>query len=191
MSRKWQGNYTELQDGWPCLTCGDCIFFKVDADIKGRESTCKRLDHKHFQFRHFIFGSQDCGQHLQNGVCRDFKPKKCRVWLYEHWTSFDDYFSGFYRIPENAELKLIIDGNNEISYSVNRLEFINNKFINPDGTLRWIYKTYYKRFRNAKWFHYRLLNEYPDGKIFENSTPESIEHKKEWLKNNERHTFQG
>lgn len=136
------------------IDCGHCIHFKVNADQANVESTCKRLDHKHLKFAKPWFKSYDCGQFC-GCPCRDFAPKPLYKWLYEHWEGFDD----FYRDEDLTKktVSLVIDGDFSVRYHVKALDFINNTFLNEDGSLNWFEKIYYKQTRAS--FGYKLIHE--------------------------------
>lgn len=59
-----------------------------------------------------------------------------------------------------------LDGDTLVWYYVKYLDFYNNTFLSPDGTLKWVYKMYYKKARNI--LGYVLMREYADGKVFKN-----------------------
>lgn len=140
---------------WCRLEHGECVHFKVDADRN--ESTCKRLDHKHIKFWKPYFKSYDCGQFMGN-VCRDFEPRKESVpWLYNHWQGWDDYWDGEEPKP-NETIPLVLDGNFSVMYHVLKTDFINNTFLNDDGSLKWIKRQYYKRSRKSP-IGYELVTE--------------------------------
>lgn len=67
---------------------------------------------------------------------------------------------------ENVTIPFTLNGDTSIRYYVRYLDFYNNTFLNPDGTLKWIYKIYYKKARNI--FRDVLMREYVDGKVFKN-----------------------
>lgn len=145
----------ELIDACPRLTCGMCEFFKVNAEMEGIESTCKRLDHKKFKFATPWFKSYDCGLH-SGCVCTEFKPSENSKYLHEHWTGFEDYFG---EIDPKETVGLEIDGNREVRFHVRRTDFVNGTFINSDGNLKWVKKQYYKRTRKSP-TGYELITEF-------------------------------
>lgn len=67
---------------------------------------------------------------------------------------------------ENATIPFTLDGDTSVWYYVKYLDFYNNIFLNPDGTLKWVYKMYYKKTRDI--FRNVLMREYADGKVFKN-----------------------
>ena len=151
----------DLREDCPCLQCGHCKFFNVRADMPNVQSTCKRVDHKHIKFAKPWFKSYDCGQ-FHGYICKDFEPSPTYVYLYVHWLSYLDYFK---RDPDDSGLLgLVLDDNFDVDYYVKTKDFVNNTFLNPDGTLKWVKKMYYKRSKESP-FGYRLVNEYPDGRI--------------------------
>ena len=132
-----------FEENWSCLQCGQCKYFKVDADRS--VSTCKRLDHKHIKFAVPWFKSYDCGQY-SGSVCRDFEPSDLVPWLKEHWISWDDYWEGE---ELKGTISLVLDGDTSIRYVVSRKDFTDGTFLDADGNLKWIEKTYYKQSRKS------------------------------------------
>lgn len=128
-------------DEWIRLECGQCKYFKADADMDNVKSTCKRLDHKHLRFAKKTFLSYDCGQR-QTNTCSDFEPNKGIIWLCQHWNEVKEQIISY---KENDVVLLNVDKNTDIIYAVDATEFYNNTFVDKDGTLRWVYKYYYKR----------------------------------------------
>lgn len=147
-----------LRDAWPCLRCGDCVFFNVRADMDGVESQCKRLDHKKYRFAVPWFKSYDCGQ-FTGTVCRDFVPDRVLCpYLASHWTGFDAYYGA---ISPDDMIALAIDGDQSVRYNVRRIDFVDNTFLDEHGALKWIKKCYYKRSRSSP-TGYELITEYND-----------------------------
>lgn len=139
------------------LGCGDCKHCNPKGDMDSVESPCRRIDHKHFQFAVPWFKSYDCGQ--QNGiVCRDFEPNEWSLWLFRHWNSayLDEIYN---RINDDKCIGLCIDKDQSIRYYVRQKDFFNNTFKNKDGSLKWIYKMYYKRSKESA-TGYKLVKEY-------------------------------
>ena len=130
-------------DNWCRIECGHCKWFRADADIK--ESTCKRLDHKHFRFAKKIFKCYDCGQR-QGNICADFEPSNRAVWLKSHWKQVKLQLIPY---KDTDVIHLNIDGNADVRYAIKAQDFYNNTFINSDGTLKWIYKCYVVKSRKA------------------------------------------
>lgn len=154
----------DLREDHPCLQCGQCRFFNVKADMPDVQSTCKRLDHKHIKFAKPWFKSYDCGQ-FGGCICKDFEPSPKCVYLYVHWLSYNDYFKSD---PDDSSLiSLVLDNDFSTWYFVKKKDFVNNTFLNPDGTLKWVKKMYYKVSRKNP-IGYQLVNEYPDGRIINN-----------------------
>lgn len=154
----------DLREDFPCLQCGHCKFFNVKADMLDVQSTCKRLDHKHIKFAKPWFKAYDCGQ-FGGCICKDFEPSPTCVYLYVHWLSYLDYFK---HDPDDSSLiALVLDNDFSVRYFVKKKDFVNNTFLNPDGTLKWVKKMYYKVSRKNS-VGYQLVNEYPDGKIINN-----------------------
>lgn len=141
------------------LGCGDCKYCNPKADMVGIESNCKRLDHKHYQFAIPWFKSYDCGQR-SGGICSDFEPNEWELWLYRHWkTEFKDikHSKGSSTIPRYVGL--CIDKDQSVRYYVYADDFYNNTFKNTDGSLKWVYKQYYKRSKKSA-IGYKLIKEY-------------------------------
>lgn len=132
-----------FEEEWCCLQCGQCAWFKVDADRS--VSTCKRIDHKHFKFAVPWFKSYDCGQ-FAGCPCRDFIPSDTVPWLKDHWKGWDDYWEGE---KPTRKVWLTIDDNTAVRYAVSREDFINNTFLDANGDLKWIEKHYYKQSRKS------------------------------------------
>ena len=151
-----------IYDEWCHLGCGDCEYCNSKADMDGVESQCKRIDHKHLQFAVPWFKSYDCGQ-LSGITCADFKPLEIRKWLYEHWVSIDDYMRAYEEIEGKPYVRgylgLCIDKDTSVRYYVNYKDFFYNKFLNEDGSLKWVKKCYYKRSKKSP-TGYELVWEY-------------------------------
>lgn len=141
-----------FEENWSCLQCGQCRFFKVDADRS--VSTCKRLDHKNIKFAVPWFKSYDCGQY-SSIVCREFEPSDTVPWLKDHWKGWDDYWDGE---EQNGFIHLILNDDKSVRYAVRRKDFVDNTFKEPDGSLKWIYKEYYKQTRKSP-IGYELIKE--------------------------------
>ena len=141
-----------FENNWPCLQCGQCKYFRVGADREA--SICKRIDHKHIKFATPWFKSYDCGQFAGN-VCRDFEPSDTIPWLKEHWRGWDDYWDGESIL---GKVWLILDDDKSVRYAVLKTDFVNNTFLNEDGSLKWVEKEYYKRSRQTP-IGYLLIHE--------------------------------
>lgn len=149
---------------WCRIECGECKWFKVNADMDGIESTCKRLDHKHLRFAKKIFKSYDCGCFDIN-TCADFEPDEKKVpWLYNHWNEVKEQIIPY---GEFACVELNIDGNTDVRYCVLGSDFYNNTFINEDGSLKWLYK-YYQVPSRSSVTHYDIVYETADGIVVRN-----------------------
>ena len=148
-------------DNWSRIECGECKYFKVNADMQGVESTCKRLDHKHLRFAKKTFKCYDCGQ-WETHTCAAFEPKDGVVWLKEHWAEVKEQIIPY---KENEVIFLNVDGDADVRYAVRATEFYNNTFKNTDGSLRWVYKYYYERSRKTS-TGYKTVYELPDGTKF-------------------------
>ena len=132
-----------LRDEWCCLQHGQCKHFNGNSDRS--ESTCKRLDHKHFKFAKPWFKLYDCGQ-FQSHICRNFEPAEWCKYLHEHWTGYDDYYGDD---KPKGTISLVIDNDFSVRYSVTMDDFVNNTFIDENGNLKWVEKTYYKVSRKS------------------------------------------
>ncbi len=144
---------------WCRIECGHCKWFKVNADMDGVKSICKRLDHKHLRFAKKIFKSYDCGCFDIN-TCADFEPDEKKVpWLYNHWDKVKEQIRPY---GELTCVGLNVDGNTDVMYCVLGSDFYNNTFINEDGSLKWRYKCYSVPDRKS-WSKYRTVYETPDG----------------------------
>ena len=156
--------YTNCDEWWR-IECGECKHFKVNADMDGVESTCKRLDHKHLRFAKKIFKCYDCGCHETN-TCADFEPHKGSLWLYENWEKVKAQIIPY---TDSQTILLNVDGNTDVRYAIKATEFYDNTFRNEDGSLRWLYKYYSvprkRTGRNAKGLPYGILYETPDGLV--------------------------
>ena len=141
------------------LGCGDCKYCNPKGDMDNIESPCKRIDHKHLQFAVPWFKSYDCGQG-SGGICSDFEPNEWQLWLYRHWKpEFKDkkYRKGSSILPRTVAL--CIDKDQSVRYHVYAKDFYYNTFRNEDGSLKWIYKEYYKQSRKSP-MGYKLVREY-------------------------------
>ena len=139
------------------LGCGDCRFCDPKGDMDSIESPCKRIDHKHYQFAVPWFKSYDCGQ-LGHCICSDFEPKRSNLWLYRHWKP--EFIKEYDKSPTSDEtISLCIDKDQSVRYHINFKDFFYNTFKNKDGSLKWIYKMYYKRSKESA-IGYKLVKEY-------------------------------
>jgi len=154
--------YDEFMEGNCYWNCDGCKYCNPGAFLKNVESPCKRLDHKHYSFAKAIFYSYDCGQ--RNGcVCSDFEPRESCAWAYNHWNKeyINEYVS---KIADTDTMYLCIDHNWEVRYAIKKVDFVNGTFLNPDRSLKWLRKEYYKQSRKEL-LGYIYCNEYPDGTI--------------------------
>lgn len=147
-----------LQDMCYHVGCGYCKYCDPCANMEGQESRCKRLDHKHIQFAVPWFKSYDCGQ-LSAIMCADFKPVKWSKYLYEHWTSPIDYAANGDESRIRGYVGLCLDGDQSVRYYVTMKDFWFNTFTNPDGSLKWVKKMYYKQSRSSP-TGYKLITEW-------------------------------
>lgn len=134
-----------FEENWYCLQCGQCRWFKPNAEQPTVESTCKRIDHKKFRFAVPWFKSYDCGR-SHGIVCRDFEPDFWCKWLREHWVSYDDYYQGD---KPKGLVWLTINDDTSVRYGVWAEDFVNNTFLDEKGELKWVQKKYYKKSRTS------------------------------------------
>ena len=146
-----------FEENWSCLQCGQCKYFKVDADREDVQSICKRIDHKHVKFSKSYFKSYDCGQ-FRGIVCREFYPADNCVWLKKHWFSYDDYYQ-----DEKIKglINFCIDDDFSVRYGVKVEDFINGTMYDESGNLKWVEKMYYKQRKPSKRYPtgYELVRE--------------------------------
>lgn len=151
-------------DDWCEVNCRHCKYSRYTETFQNKksiiQSECKRIDHNHIRFANPCFIVYDCGRNLSH-CCSDFEPSPGLPWLYNHWDKINIMLP-----KENATIPFTLNGDTSIRYYVRYLDFYNNTFLNPDGTLKWIYKLYYKKTRNI--FRDVLMREYADGKVFKN-----------------------
>ena len=145
----------EEREEWPCLQHGQCKHFRVNADLAGVQSTCKRLDHKNIKFAVPWFKSYDCGQ-LSSNICEDFEPRDTCKWLKEHWDGIERYFGENY--TPGGYVGLILNNDTSIRYYVKAEDFYRGSFLNDVGSLKWEYREYYRRSRSSP-IGYRLERE--------------------------------
>ncbi len=148
-----------VRDNIGRITCRDCQFFSVRADLDGEESRCKRLDHKKIKFYKPWFKSYYCGE-TNPQICRDFSPNGFYKYLKENWTDFDDWVG---EIPENQCIALVLNDDFSIMYHVRYKDFANNTFLDADGNLKWVNRLYYKQRKKSERFPtgYELVTETP------------------------------
>lgn len=145
-----------FEENWCCLQCGQCKYFKVNADMEGVESTCKRLDHKHLKFAKPWFKSYDCGQFVGR-VCKEFEPADYCVWLKKHWVSYDDYHQDDI-IGDDAKSYFCLDNDFSVRYGVLTKDFVDGTMFDDNGDLKWVEKVYYKRSKSSP-IGYELVHE--------------------------------
>lgn len=147
-------------DTCPHVGCKDCAYFKVNADLNGIESICKRIDHKKVKFAIPRFKSYDCGCfHIP---CGDFIPKHPEHADFKDWTNFNDFWKVYVEtwLPygnENITVAFTINGDTSVRYHVPLSKFIDGTMI-IDGVLQAIEKTYYAH-------HYNIVHEKIDGVV--------------------------
>jgi hypothetical protein len=133
----------EFLDECCYIECKDCIHYSPCADIDGYKSNCKRLDHKHFQFAVPFCKSYDCSSTY---ICKEFKPSPIYKWIYEHWIGVDTFVG---KIKDSDTVPIVVDGNTDIRYYVKYKDFYNGTFVDKNGELKWVLKTYYKRSKKS------------------------------------------
>lgn len=136
-------------DTCPHVGCGDCAYFKVNADLDGVESTCKRIDHKKVKFAIPWFKCYDCGMNSLHIPCGDFIPAHPEYADFREWTNFSDFWKVYVEtwLPyknENITLPFTINGDTSVRYHVPLSKFIDGTMI-VDGVLQAVEKTYCKR----------------------------------------------
>lgn len=156
--------YDEFRDEQYYWNCDSCKYCNPWADMQGVKSTCKRLDHKVYNFAKAVFHSYDCGQR-HGCICADFEPRESRVWLCNHWNPefIKEYVN---RISDKATVHLCLNHEWDVRYEVLKKDFVDGSFIAENGDLKWIRKKYYKKSRKNS-IGYVYLNEYQDGTIQE------------------------
>lgn len=143
-------NIEKFRDEWCQITCGDCEYFNIRADLDGVVSTCKRLDHKHLKFAKPWFKSYDCGQ-SRLASCSDFKYGGVSPILKKQFplVGIDKYLTD--KQKYDGYVWLVVDNDTSIRYAVNRKDFYNNTFLTDSGNLKWIKREYYKRSNRLRW----------------------------------------
>lgn len=76
-------------------------------------------------------------------------------WLKEHWRGWDDYWDGESIL---GKVWLILDDDKSVRYAILKTDFVNNTFLNEDGSLKWVEKEYYKQSRQTP-LGYLLIHE--------------------------------
>lgn len=124
----------------PHFMCGDCKYFKVDADRS--ESLCKRIDHKTVKFWRPYFASYDCGQHHM--ICADFEPKHPEYADFkDKWEGFEDYWAAYKEawLPSGTStVPFYINDDHSAMYRVPLETFLYGPVV-KDGVLQAISKT--------------------------------------------------
>jgi hypothetical protein len=144
--------------------CGECKYFKVDADRN--ESICKRIDHKVIQFGRPFFKSYDCNQHAGT-ICSSFIPAAWCKNAIKEWKGFEEYWPNYVEqwLPYkniNALIPFFINGNTDISYMVKLMDFVNGTML-EGNKLKAKEKIYYKRDKGNHGCGYKLIKEFIDG----------------------------
>lgn len=142
----------EIKDKIGRVTCGNCMYFNVKADLPEEESRCRRLDHKTYRFAMPYFRCYDCGQYNSN-ICREFRPNTVYKYLEDQWTDFDDWTNG--KIHEGY-VGITVGGDKTVRYYVRYRDFVYGTHVNPDGSLNWVKKCYYKQTRENE-IGYKLV----------------------------------
>ena len=160
-------------DNCPHFGCGDCVYFRVDADrvnadqinINQENILCKRIDHKKVKFAISWFKSYDCGQsfHLP---CADFIPKHLDYADAKEWSGFEDFWKVYVKawLPyENEDILLwfCLNDDTQVRYGVPLKKFLDGTMI-QDGILMAIKKQYYKR-QHKNDIGYTIINEEING----------------------------
>lgn len=145
-------------DTCPHYGCGDCKYFRVDADRN--ESLCKRIDHKKVKFAIPWFKSYDCGQHFHL-PCNDFEPKHMEYADAKEWSGFDNFWNAYKEawLPYKNEHKLTwfcLNDNKNVRYGVPIKSFVEGTMI-QNNKLMAVKKAYYKRVKD--FIGYELLYE--------------------------------
>ena len=135
-------------DSCPHFGCGDCLYFKVNADMDNVESLCKRIDHKNIKFAVPFFKAYDCGQ-MYHIPCGDFIPKHLDYADAKEWTNFNDFWAVYVEawLPygnENITVPFTINGDTSVRYHVPLKKFIDGTMI-IDDVLQAVEKEYVKR----------------------------------------------
>ena len=157
----------QFYDAVGFLDCRSCRHYVVNADLPHVESKCKRLDHKHLKFQKPTFQSYCC----VGMCCADYEPAEIWRWLHRHWNA------KFLRKPTASQtIGIVEDSDFEHPLAIRYDDFFYNRFVNDDGSLKWVSKTYYKRSKSSP-FGYVLLTEYPDGHIVRYHTDEDYRNK--------------
>lgn len=146
--------------------CGNCKYFRVDADWN--ESVCKRIDHKHIQFYRPFFKSYDCNQN-SGVVCSDFIPAARCVNAAKEWKGFEEYWENYVEqwLPysdTNVTISFYLNGNTDESYQVKLLDFVYGNMF-EGNKLKAVSKQYYKRCSNPNGCGYKLITEPIDGVV--------------------------
>lgn len=142
--------------------CGDCKYFKVNAEQENIVSTCKRIDHKKIKFTIPFFKSYNCGQ-FASMICSDFQPHDWNLNACKEWTSFEDYWDAYVEqwLPyknTNKTTAFTLKGDTSVRYHVPLLDYIYGRMI-KDNKLMAVEKSYYKQDRSPTGFGYKLIVE--------------------------------
>ena len=140
------------------LRCRNCRFFNCRADMKGVESTCKRLDHKTIRFAVPWFKSYDCDF---GTICSNFEPRDGQTAIKKEWEDLGG-FSGWFPLwieqwrggKTDGLLYFTLGEDTNVRYGVKFLDYVYGKMI-IDGELQAVEKMYYRK--------HRICKEYPTG----------------------------
>ena len=151
------------------LRCRNCKFYRVDADLQGRECACKRIDHKEIKFAVPWFKSYDCDF---GTICSDFLPNEnypaiCREW--EEVGGFDGFWPLWVDqwLPYANTNKLVyftLGNDTSVRYGVKLLDYVYGEMVSK-GVLKAVEKEYYKKRRVSEEFPtgYELVHEAIEG----------------------------
>lgn len=102
-----------------------------------------------------IEGHLTAAYHNSPLVCMHYRPAAYCKWVLERWQTFSDYFQyqlDYHLLPNKMEylyVPLVSMNDFNVYYHVRYLDFLNNDFVNKDGTLQYFIKCYYKRTRKS------------------------------------------
>lgn len=157
-------------DDCPHVGCRDCKYYKVNADLKSVESTCKRIDHKRIKFVDRPLCAYDCGAF--HTPCNDFIPANPEYADFKEWTNFEDFWPVYVKawLPYedvDTQVYFTLNGDDDIRYGVPLLSFVDNTMIS-DGVLHAIDKAYFRRGYADHGIHlYELVHEPINGVVID------------------------
>lgn len=153
-------------DDCPHFMCHDCKFWKVNADLKPNQSTCKRIDHKRVKFWRPFFASYDCGRNHM--ICADFEPAHPEYADFKNqWEGFDDYWRSYQKAwltsPEKRGIAFYINDDHNVMYCTTLDTFLYGPVV-KDGMLQAFEKCYSKRDKVDHGVQlYKIIREPVDG----------------------------